>query len=131
MDNPNIFEAEWRKLCVEISQTVYTQQETQKLKYILQTNGFLIDDEKSRFIEICDKYKYEVIEKKFGKHGTEGYKVFSKSGEEWFQKKGVESEHSKGQRDSVEHIMFGSTPDPEKFLLNFEHEALGSIKNPL
>ncbi len=131
MDNPNIFEAEWRKLCVEISQTVYTQQETQKLKYILQTNGFLIDDEKSRFIEICDKYKYEVIEKKFGKQGTEGYKVFSKSWEEWFQKKGVESEHSKGQRDSVEHIMFGSTPDPEKFLLNFEHEALGSIKNPL
>lgn len=127
----NSFEVDWRKLCIEICQTIYIQKEVQKLKHILQTNGFLSVDEKSQFIEICDKFKYQVIEKKFGKEGTTGYVMFSKNWSEWFQKKGVESEHSKGQRDSVEHIMFGSTPDPEKFLLNFEHEALGSIKNPL
>jgi hypothetical protein len=127
----NTFEEDWRKLCVEVCQAVYIQKETQTLKNILQTNGFLSVGEKSQFIEICDKFKYVVIEKKFGKEGSEGYKTFSKNWAEWFQKKGVESEHSKGQRDSVEHIMFGSTPDPEKFLLNFEHEVLGSIKNPL
>ncbi len=128
MDNPNVFEGEWRKLCIEICQTVYTQPDAQKLKYILQTNGFLSADDKSKFIEICDKYKYVVIEKKFGKEGSEGYREFSKNWENWFQKKGVESEHSEGQRDSVEHIMFGSTPDPERFLLNFEQEVLGSMQ---
>ena len=75
----NTFEEDWRKLCVEVCQAVYTQKETQTLKNILQTNGFLSVGEKSQFIEICDKFKYVVIEKKFGKEGSEGYKTFSKT----------------------------------------------------
>jgi hypothetical protein len=126
--NISEFEDAWRNLSIEISQAIYVIPEIQGLKNSLQANGFLSLEEKSQFIDLCNKTKYKVIQKKYGQEGTEGYYKFSEDWKAWFQSKGVESAHSKGQRDSVEHIMFGSTPDPEKFLLNFEHEVLGSFK---
>lgn len=124
----DFFENEWRKLSIRICQAIYTNREAQNLKNSLQKNGFLSVEEKSQFIDICNRLKYEVIYSEYGNEESAGYADFSKLWREWFQNKGVESEHSKGQRDSVEHVMFGSTPDPEKFLLNFEHEVLGSMK---
>jgi hypothetical protein len=121
------FEQNWTELGVEICQAIYIDPEIQKLKNSLQKNGFMTLEEKSQFIDICDRVKYEVIYEKYGAEGTEGYKDFSKSWEEWFQKKGVESSKERGQRSSVDHILFGSTPDPAPFLLHFEHEIMGSL----
>jgi hypothetical protein len=42
----------------------------------------------------------------------------------------VGSNKDRGQRNSVEHILFGSTPDPVQFLMHFEHEIMGSMKSP-
>lgn len=112
----------------EICQAIYTNPTVQNIKHSLQKNGFLSLDEKSEFINICDRTKYEIIYARYGAENTEGYKKFSKNWEMWFQEKGVESSHNRGQRNSVEHILFGSTPDPEQFLLHFEHEMLGSMK---
>lgn len=122
------FENQWRILSIRISQTLYILPEIQRLKHSLQTNGFLTLEEKSKFINLCNQVKYQVIEEEYGKEGTEGYNKFNESWKAWFETKGVESEHSKGQRDSIEHIMFGSTPDPERFIMNFEQEIMGSIK---
>ncbi|PIR96161.1 MAG: hypothetical protein COT92_02495 [Candidatus Doudnabacteria bacterium CG10_big_fil_rev_8_21_14_0_10_42_18] len=121
------FEKQWRILSAKICQTIYIKPEIQELKKVLQSKGFLSVEEKSQFIDICDRIKYEVIQKQYGNEGTGSYKEFSEQWKEWFQNKGVESEHSKGQKDSVEHIMFGSTPDPARFLMNFEQEILGSL----
>jgi hypothetical protein len=41
----------------------------------------------------------------------------------------VGSSQHRGQRNSVEHILFGSTPDPVQFLNNFEQEALNKDSN--
>ncbi len=132
MDLQNIntenFEKKWLKLSRQICQAIYVKPEAQELKASLQKNGFLSLEEKSKFIDICDKVKYEVIETEFGKEGTEGYVAFSAAWREWFQDKGVESQKNRSQRDSVDHIMFGSTPDPEQFLMHFEQEILGSMK---
>ena len=121
------FETDWRKLSIKICQAIYTRPEVQVIKAALQKNGFLSLEEKSRFIDYCNEEKYKVIQKKHGLEGSEGYKAFTEVWTNWFQKKGVESEHSRGQRDSVEHIMFGSTPDPSRFLMNFEQEIIGSL----
>jgi hypothetical protein len=72
--------------------------------------------------------KYAYIYEKYGKEDSEGYKNFSEQWKEWFQLKGVGSSKDRGQRNSVEHIMFGSTPDPVQFLNHFEHEIMGSMK---
>ena len=121
------FDAEWVKLGREICQALYTKPEIQGIKNELQKNGFLTLDEKSQFIDICDGTKYELIYKKYGDEKSEGYKVFSKAWQEWFKEKGVGSAINRGQRNSVEHILFGSTPDPIQFLLHFEEEMLGSM----
>lgn len=122
------FEKEWTELGVEICQAIYIDPKIQKLKGALQKNGFLTLEQKSEFINVCDQTKYEIIYKKYGVEGSEGYKQFSGAWEEWFQRKGVGSGMNRGQRNSVEHILFGSTPDPSPFLLNFEQETLGSLR---
>jgi len=123
------FENEWTELGIEICQAVYTNPKTQELKGALQKNGFLTLEQKSEFINICDKTKYDIIYAKFGVEGSEGYKKFSDEWKDWFQNKGVESSRDRGQRNSIDHILFGSTPDPEPFLLHFEHEILGSLSH--
>ena len=122
------FEKEWTELASEICQAVYTKPRIQEIKDNLQKNGFLSLEEKSEFIDICDKTKYDLIYERYGKEGSEGYKVFSKAWSSWFQGKGVESEKNRDQRSSVDHILFGSTPDPEPFLLHFEQEIMGHMK---
>ncbi len=123
------FEKEWTELGVEICQAIYVKPEIQKLKNSLQKNGFLTMEEKSEFINICDQTKYELIYAKYGAEDSAGYKNFSDAWQEWFQNKGVGSAMNRGQRNSVEHILFGSTPDPAPFLLHFEEETLGSLRN--
>lgn len=122
------FDNIWSLLGKEICQAIYTNPRSQEIKNSLQKNGFLTLEEKSDFINICDQTKYKIIFAKFGEEGTEGYKKFSEAWKEWFQKKGVESQKDRGQRSSVDHILFGSTPDPAPFLLHFEEEMLGSMK---
>ncbi len=123
------FDKEWTQLGREICQAVYTNPHCQRIKHSAQVNGFLSMEEKSEFINICDTTKYDLIFAKYGKEGTQGYKDFSAAWQEWFQTKGVGSSQNRGQRNSVEHILFGSTPDPEQFLLHFEEEMLGSMKD--
>lgn len=131
MENFNVgeFEEEWTELGIRICQAIYTNPETQILKAALQKNGFMTLEEKSKFIDICDRTKYDLIYEKYGPEGSDGYKAFSALWEEWFQKKGVESSKDRGQRSSVDHILFGSTPDPAPFLLHFEEEILGSLSH--
>lgn len=121
------FDKEWVKLGREICQAIYTNPLIQNIKHSLKKNGFLTLEEKSDFINICDKIKYQLIFKQYGEEGSEGYKRFSQDWQRWFQEKGVGSAKNRGQRNSVEHILFGSTPDPAPFLLHFEEEILGSM----
>lgn len=123
------FEQEWIQLASEICQAIYVKPETQVLKDALLKNGFLTLEEKSEFINISDKTKYEIIYAKYGPEGSPGYKEFSDSWKDWFQYKGVKSQRDRAQRNSVDHILFGSTPDPIDFLMNFEREILGSLKS--
>ena len=123
------FDREWTQLGREICQAVYVNPKVQEIKHKLQKNGFLTLEEKSEFINICDKTKYDLIYRTHGAEGSEEYKNFSDYWQEWFQKKGVGSSHDRGQRNSVEHVLFGSTPDPVQFLMHFEEEMLGSMKS--
>lgn len=125
----NQFDQEWIRLGREVCQAIYTNPRVQEIKNSLYKNRFLTLKEKSDFINLCDQIKYELIFAKFGKEDTETYKLFSKQWQEWFREKGVESQRDSGQRRSVDHILFGSTPDPARFLLHFEEEIMGSLKS--
>lgn len=120
----NEFEKEWTALGVEICHAIFKNPRTQELKTNLSKNGFLTLDEKSEFINISDKTKYEIIYSRYGQEGSESYLKFSEAWKQWFQEKGVSSSKERGQRNSVDHILFGSTPDPVEFLNKFEEEVL-------
>ncbi len=122
------FDKEWTRIGREVCHAVYINPKIQEIKNSLQKSGFLTLEQKSEFINICDQTKYKVIYSYFGDEKSEGYKRFSEEWKEWFQTKGVESQKDRGQRSSVDHILFGSTPDPVPFLLYFEKEMLGSMK---
>lgn len=116
------FEKEWRALAIEICKAIYKHPKIQQLRANLQKNGFLTLEEKSTFIDICDMVKYKIIYDKYGPEHSESYRKFTEHWRLWFQTKGVASERNSEQRNSVNHIMFGSTPDPLTFLLKFETE---------
>lgn len=109
-------------MAVNICRAIYEHPKIRALKINLEKNGFLNLEEKSSFIDICDMVKYEIIYDKYGPENSEGYQKFSGYWKEWFQSKGVESQKHRGQRNSVDHIMFGSTPDPVVFLTKFDEE---------
>ena len=116
------FEKEWIKVSEEICEAIHNHPEVKKIKASLKKNGFLTLEEKSAFINISDRTKYEVIYKKYGREGSEGYKKFTADWKKWFQEKGVESQKGHNGKTNIEHIMFGSTPDPVQFLRNFENK---------
>lgn len=116
------FEKEWTDLAVEVCQTIFKHPKIQEYKANLAKQGFLTLEEKSSFIDICDMVKYATIYDKYGPENSEGYNKFSGHWKQWFQEKGVESQKNRGQRNSVDHIMFGSTPDPVVFLSKFDEE---------
>ncbi len=117
------FEREWTKLGLSICQTIYANPEIQKLKEALQKKGYLSIEEKGGFIDICNRIKYEMIFKTYGQEGSKGYSEFIGNWNSWFQIKAMNSMQDRSQRNSVDHILVGSTPDPEVFLLNFEKEV--------
>ena len=123
------FDQSWLQLGRDICQAVYAKPVVQKIKQSLKENGFLTLSEKSEFINTCDHTKYDLIYAKYGQDGSDSYKAFSKEWAQWFEQKGVGSEQHRGQRNSVEHILFGSTPDPVEFLLHFEEEMLNGAKS--
>lgn len=123
------FEKQWTRLGIQICQAIYVTPECQELKNSLVKNGFMSLEEKSKFIDTCDRVKYEVLYATYGPEGSEGYTKFSQDWKRWFQAKGVKSVKDRGQRNSVDHILFGSTPEPMQFLLHFEHEIMGSMKD--
>lgn len=116
------FEKDWYALALEICKAIYHHPNIKSLKENYSKNGFLTLEEKSAFIDNCDMVKYQTIYEKYGPEGSEGYNKFSNYWKQWFQSKGVESLKHRGQRNSVDHIMFGSTPDPVAFLSKFEEE---------
>lgn len=122
------FEKEWRRLSIKICQAIYINAEIQNLKAKLQKTGFLSLEEKSTFIEISNRIKYEVLQQEFGPENSEKYAEFTQKWFSWFQKKSAGDLKNHFQRNSVDHIMVGSTPEPEKFLLHFEHEIMGSYQ---
>ena len=125
------FEREWTRLGREICQAIYINPKIQIIKNSLRKHGTLTIEENSDFINICNDTKYKLIYEKYGKEDSQGYKDFSKKWQTWFQQKGVQSQQNRTQKSSVDHILFGSTPEPDTFLLHFEEEMLGSMKDDM
>lgn len=117
------FEKQWRQLANEIGKAIIQNPQVVELKKQLDEKGFLTPEEKSLFITIADTTKYDLIYQSYGQHDSEGYNEFKKFWQEWLSVKGVVSERETNKsQQNANHFMYGSTPDPETFLREFQPE---------
>lgn len=115
------FESQWTNLAQEIAKAIIHNLQIQELKAHLDRHDFLTDDERSQFIVIADKMKYDIIYERYGDKDSETYKKFRDFWQEWLKTKGVVSQNSPSRGDDlVEHFLYGSTPDPVRFLKEFK-----------
>jgi hypothetical protein len=119
--NVEEFEKEWIAISEEVIRRIFESEDIQRLKNKLRSEGHLTIEDRSDFINIVDKIKYDVIFRKYGPADSEGFKSFTRHWEKWLAAKGVA--RSKPQNlfeENINHLLFGSTPDPEQFLREFK-----------
>ena len=113
----------------EICQAIYNNPRMQEIKQALQKNGFLTLEEKSEFINICDKIKYDIIYAKYGAEDCEGYKTFQrKPGKIGFRKKAWAAPKPRPAQQRGAYFI-RQYSGPVRFLNNFEEEVLNTITN--
>ncbi len=91
-----------------------------KLKQNVRTQGHVTLEDRDQFIQLVNKIKYECIYAKYGPDGSEGYQRFVDAWQNWQKLKGTA--RAQGQNmfeDNINHLLYGSTPDPDKFLQDF------------
>ena len=125
MINVEVFEEQWVRLARIICREVYADPLVKTMREKLLKDGFLTLEEKNQFILVCDGIKNKILDEEFGQPGGERFEEFRRHWQEWFKvKSGRHYEGDGGPAEPVvNHILFGSTPDPETFLREY-----GSLK---
>jgi len=121
--DPEEFEREWIGLAEEIVKRVFSNERVQQLKDKLRSSGSLTWEEKSEFITISDGIKTEMIREHYGDESSPGYQNFLDQWQEWQKERGRKREKGANlYEQNIDHLLYGSTPDPEQFLREFKIE---------
>jgi hypothetical protein len=115
------FEREWIGLAEEIVKRVFANDAIQDIKGKLRANGSLSWEEKSTFITIADQIKSDLIRERYGDEDSTTYQQFLNSWQQWQNERGRKREKAANLfEENVDHFLYGSTPDPEQFLKEFD-----------
>lgn len=115
------FEKEWIQIAEEVVKHLMSNPEIEKIKQHVRQNGHIQFEDRDQFINLVNKIKYEIIFDKFGEEDSEGYKEFSKSWQKWHRLRGTSMPKPENMfEDNIYHLLFGSTPDPDAFLKDFD-----------
>lgn len=118
------FEKQWQELAQKIGKKIIEHPEIVALKKSLETNGYLTEEERSVFMVLADKIKYDLIYEIYGQHDSEGYGQFKEFWQKWLaENPTLKAKALNKSQESSNHFMYGSTPDPEKFLQEFESQS--------
>jgi hypothetical protein len=115
------FEKEWIKVAEEVVNLLMANSDIEKIKQGVRTKGHIGLEDRDQFINLVNQIKYEVIHKKFGEEGTDGYNSFVKAWQHWHKLRGTSMPKPENMfEDNIHHLLFGSTPDPDSFLKDFD-----------
>ena len=115
------FEKEWIKVAEEVVNQLLANPEIEKIKQRVRETGHVELDDREQFIELVNKIKYDVIYKQFGAEDSEGYNEFQKAWAHWHKLKATSMPKPQNMfEDNIYHLLFGSTPDPDAFLKDFD-----------
>ncbi len=115
------FEKEWIDLAEQTVKRVFANDQIQKIKTELRTNGSLTWEQKSQFIVIADKIKADLIRERYGEESSETYREFLNKWQAWQRELGRKRDKAGNlYEENINHFLYGSTPDPEQFLKEFD-----------
>lgn len=114
------FEKEWFGLAEEIVKRIFDNETIQQIKTDLRSKGALTWEQKSEFISIADQIKTDLIRERFGEENSESYRNFLGQWQNWQKERGRKRDRAANlYEENINHFLYGSTPDPEEFLKEF------------
>ncbi len=118
---PAEFEKEWIILAEEVVGKLMANESIQKIKEKVRSQGHVTIEDRDEFIQLVNKIKYECIYAKYGNEGTPEYKRFVEAWQNWQKLKGVARPQGENMfEDNINHLLYGSTPDPDRCLQDFD-----------
>lgn len=115
------FEKQWIAVAEEVVQQLLANEEIEKIKQKVRSQGHIGLEDRDQFINLVNKIKYDIIYKQFGEADSQGYADFSKQWQRWHKLKGTSIPKPENMfEDNIHHLLFGSTPDPDNFLKDFD-----------
>ncbi len=115
------FEKQWIQVAEDVVKELMANEDIEKIKQKVRTQGHVELEDRDQFINLVNKIKYDIIYKQFGEEGTKGYEDFSKAWQHWHKMKGTSLPRPENMfEDNIHHLLFGSTPDPDNFLKDFD-----------
>ena len=115
------FEKQWIGVAEEVVRQLLANEEIEKIKQKVRSQGHVGVDDRDQFINLVNKIKYDIIYNLFGDQDSEGYADFAKSWQRWHKLRGTSLPKPENMfEDNIHHLLFGSTPDPDNFLKDFD-----------
>ncbi len=115
------FEKEWIKVAEDVVARLMANPDIEKIKQNVRAQGHVSLEDRDQFINLVNKIKYEVIYERFGPEGSEGYDALQKGWQRWHKLKATSMPKPENMfEDNIHHLLFGSTPNPDAFLKDFD-----------
>jgi hypothetical protein len=112
---------EWMAVAEEVVNQLMANPEIEKIKQKVRSQGHVEFEDRDQFINLVNKIKYDVIYKRFGEEGTDNYNMFVKVWKRWHEQRSTTLPKPQNMfEDNIYHLLFGSTPNPDSFLKDFD-----------
>lgn len=119
--NPDEFEKTWITTCEKIVKELMADSDIEEIKQEVRSVGHVTDVHKDKFITKVNEIKNKIIEAAYGKSGSDTYVQFVHAWQNWQKQKGIERPKPENMfEDNINHLLFGSTPNPDLFLKDFD-----------
>lgn len=117
---PEEFEKLWMACNEDIINELMQDSEIEKIKQEVRSKGHVSAEHQDQFIQKVNEVKNKHVEDKFGAMGTEQYQQFLKTWQHWLKLRGTSRPKPENMfEENIHHLMYGSTPDPDSFLRDF------------
>lgn len=118
--DPEQFEKIWIECNEGIIKEIMANADIEHIKQEVRSKGHVTDEHKDQFISKVNEIKNKHITNQFGEVGSEHYALFIKAWENWQRLKGKDRPKPENMfEENINHLLYGSTPDPDLFLRDF------------
>ncbi len=119
--DPEQFEQVWIKLSEQVIQIMMSDSVIKEIKDKVRSQGHIELEDRESFISKVNEIKNDLIEKQFGNVESEQYKNFAHEWQNWLKVRGVNRPKPENMfEENIAHLLFGSTPNPDLFLRDFD-----------